>query len=122
MSRRHAVAAALLSALALGPASANPPAAGRYDAELCVTLDTAAPNCGPADAQVLRGNRVLVRVADIVWQLQLHSSQLDVVMMHGAMQIDGFVANYEWLAGPALEFVDADKRTRYALRLAAPAR
>ncbi len=107
----------LLLALA-APAEAAPPGAGRYSAELCVTLDTAAPSCGPADAQVLRGgSRVLVRVADIVWQLQLHSSQLDVVMMHGAMQIDGFVANYEWLTGPALEFVDADKRTRYALRL-----
>lgn len=118
MSRRHVVAAALL-ALAAGASRADPPAAGRYAAELCVTLGGAAPNCGPADAQVLRGNRVLVRVADIVWQLTLHSSQLDVVMMHGAMQIDGFVANYAWLAGPELEFVDADKRTRYALRLAA---
>lgn len=121
MSRRHAVAAALL-ALAAGSAAADPPATGRYAAELCITLEPAAPNCGPADAQVLRGNRVLVRVADIVWQLQLHSSQADVVMLHGAMQIDGFVANYEWLAGPAIEFVDADKRTRYALRLAGPAR
>ena len=123
MSRRHAVAAAaLLGLAAAASARAEPPAAGRYDAQLCVTLGAAAPSCGPADAQVLRGNRVLVRISDIVYRLQLHSSQADVVMMHGALQIDGFVANYEWAAGPALEFVDADKQTRYALRLGAPAR
>jgi hypothetical protein len=114
-------AAAWLLALAV-PASAEPPAAGRYDAQLCVTLGDAAPSCGAADAQVLRGNRVMVRVSDIVWRLKLNSSQVEVVMMHGAMQIDEFVANYEWADGPALEFVDADKRTRYALRLSPSAR
>jgi hypothetical protein len=57
-----------------------------------------------------------VRIADIVYHLQLHSSQLDVVLMHGAMQIDGFVAPYEW-AGQALQFDDLEKRTRYELTL-----
>ena len=83
-----------------------------------MTLGAATPTCGPADAQVLRGNRVLVRISDIVYRLKLNSSQAEVVLMHGAMQIDEFVANYEW-AGPALEFVDTDKRTRYELRLGA---
>jgi hypothetical protein len=115
----HAVAGLLIAASA---AAADPPAAGRYDAQLCVTLGAAAPSCGPADAQVQRGNRVRVRISDIEYRLQLHSSQLDVVMMHGAMQIDGFVANYAWTPGPALEFVDADKHTRYELRLTPPAR
>ena len=114
--------AAALLALAAASAGANPPATGRYDAQLCVTLGSTAPNCGPVDAQVLSGSRVLVRASDIVWRLKLNSSQADVVLMHGAMQIDGFVANYEWAPGPALEFVDADKRTRYELRLSAPAR
>jgi len=108
--------------IASSATAADPPAAGRYDAQLCVTLGAAAPSCGPADAQVQRGNRVLVRISDIEYRLQLHSSQADVALMHGAMQIDAFVANYEWAAGPALEFVDADKQTRYELRLAAPAR
>jgi hypothetical protein len=112
-----APALALLVALA-PPAAAGPPAAGRYAARLCVSLGVAAPDCGPVDAQVLRGRRVLVRVSDIVYHLQLHSSQAEVVLTHGAMQIDGFVANYEW-SGTTLEFVDADKRTRYELRLGA---
>jgi hypothetical protein len=57
-----------------------------------------------------------VRIADIVYRLQLHSSQVDVVLMHGTMQIDGFFAHYEW-AGDALRFLDLEKRTRYELRL-----
>jgi hypothetical protein len=111
------VAFVLLLAVAL-PAAADPPAAGRYDAQLCVTLGATAPSCGPADAQVLSGSRVLVRVSDIVYRLKLNSSQAEVVLMHGATQIDEFVANYEWTQA-ALEFVDADKRTRYELRLSA---
>ena len=43
--------------------------------------------------------------------------------MHGTMQIDEFVAAYDW-AGTALQFHDLDKRTHYELRLTprAPAR
>lgn len=117
---RFAATVLLLFALS-GTAAADSPAAGRYDAQLCVALGDAVPSCGPADAQVLRGNRVLVRVSDIVYRLTLNSSQAEVVLMHGATQIDEFVANYAW-AGTELEFVDADKRTRYALRLTAQAR
>lgn len=108
--------AAAATALAAAAAFAAPPSVGRYDAQLCVQLGEAAPSCGPADAQVLRNQRVLVRISDIVYQLTLHSSQAEVVLMHGAMQIDEFVANYEW-EGATLAFVDADKRTRYALTL-----
>ena len=36
--------------------------------------------------------------------------------MHGAMQIDEFVAVYEW-AGNSLQFVDANKNARYELKL-----
>lgn len=105
-----------LAAAAFATAAAAQPSAGRYDARLCVKLGDAQANCGPADAQVLRHNRLLVRISDIVYQLKLHSSQAEVVLMHGTMQIDGFVANYEW-EGSTLAFVDADKRTRYELSL-----
>jgi hypothetical protein len=97
-------------------AAAQTPAAGRYEAQLCVALYDNAANCGPADAELLRGSRLLVRISDIVYRLKLHSSQAEVVLMHGAMQIDEFVANYEW-SGSTLAFVDADKHTRYELRL-----
>jgi hypothetical protein len=115
-----AVAALVLAAAA--PVRAEPPAAGRYDARLCVTLGAAAPSCGPTETQVLSASRVHVRISDVVYRLQLHSSQVEVVLMHGAVPVDEFVANYEWTAGPALEFVDVDKRTRYALHFAGPAR
>ena len=36
--------------------------------------------------------------------------------MHGAMQIDEFVATYTW-AGNSLQFVDAGKNARYDLKL-----
>jgi hypothetical protein len=105
-------------ALAASQACAAPPAAGRYQASLCVALGAAEASCGPADAEVFRGNRVLVRISDIVYRLKLNSSQAEVVLMHGAMQIDEFIAVYEW-EGATLAFVDADKRMRYELRLGA---
>jgi hypothetical protein len=109
-------ALALLPALAAGVALAAGPGPGRYDGQFCVTVADAAPDCGPVAVDVLRERRLRVRIADIVYHLQLHSSQLDVVLMHGTMQIDGFVAPYEW-AGEALQFDDLEKRTRYALTL-----
>jgi hypothetical protein len=100
------------------PATADPLPAGHYDARLCVALGEAAPSCGRADAEVLRGNRVLVRISDIVYLLRLGVGRIEVVLMHGEMRIDEFVAAYAW-SGGALEFVDADKRTRYELQLTA---
>lgn len=117
MSRLATSALLLATAFAAAPSIAQQaPTAGRYDGRLCVKLGEDAASCGPVDAQVLRGNRVLVRISDIVYHLKLHSSQADVVLMHGAMQIDEFVANYEWEGG-TLAFIDADKRTRYELSL-----
>ncbi len=107
------------AALPLGAAAAEPPL-GRYDGRWCVSVGQAAADCGPAQVDVLRQRRLNVRIADIVYQLQLNSSQVDVVLMHGTMQIDGFFAPYEWV-GSSLQFVDLDKRTRYELQLA-PAR
>lgn len=117
---RPGAAAAVLAALVALPAAAQP-ASGRYDAQLCVRLGDASPSCGPVEAQLQQGNRLRVRISDIVYQLKLHSSQADVTLMHGAMLIDEFVAPYEW-SGSTLAFVDADKRTRYELTLRAGGR
>lgn len=112
---------ALVAAAAGWTASAAPPDVGRYDARMCVKLGDAMPSCGPVDAQVLRENRVLVRISDMVYQLKLNGGHAEVALMHGAMLIDEFVAAYAW-EGATLGFVDADKRTRYELTLGAPSR
>lgn len=106
----------LLLAIAAGVVSAAEPPRGRHDGRFCVAVADAAPDCGPVQVDVLRPSRLRVRVSDIVYQLELHTSQLDVVLMHGAMQIDGFVAPYEWVDS-ALRFDDFEKRTRYELTL-----
>jgi len=105
-----------LAALPAGAAAADP-ALGRYDGQWCVSVGEAAADCGPAQVYVLRQRRLNVRIADIVYRLQLNSSQVDVVLMHGTMQIDGFFAPYEWV-GQSLQFLDLEKRTRYELKLA----
>lgn len=110
--------------LAATAASAAAPAPGRYAARLCVQslADPARPaECGPVDLLVQRGNRAQVRVADLVYRLQLHSSQVDVVLMHGSMQIDEFTAFYEW-KGATLEFADRDQRLRYEVQVGEPER
>jgi hypothetical protein len=102
--------------LAASAARAEAPPLGRYDGRFCVSVAEATADCGPVQVDVLRNRRLNVRISDIVYQLTLNSSQVDVVLMHGTMQIDGFFAPYEW-ADSALQFVDQDKRTRYELRL-----
>lgn len=113
---RRPAALLLAAGLAATLATAAEPPRGRHDGRFCVTVAEAAPDCGPVQVDVLRQSRLRVRVADIVYHLELHSSQLDVVLMHGAMQIDGFVAPYEWI-DRALRFDDLEKRTRYELTL-----
>jgi hypothetical protein len=91
------------------------PAAGRYEARLCVAT-TSAPDCGPASVE-LRGNGLAkVRISDMLYALTLKSSQVDVVLKHGAMQIDAFTGLYEW-KGEVLHFTDADKGVRYEVQL-----
>lgn len=111
----------LLPLLVLAAAAASPavaaPAVGRYASELCVALRPQPPSCGPVDAEVFRGNRVLVRIADLVYRLKLNSSQAEVELTHNAMVIDEFVAPYEWAGDDVLQFDDLDKKTRYELRL-----
>ena len=112
-----ALAAAWMVAAA--PASAAPAAApvpGRYAAQLCVTLSAAPLRCGAAEVDWLRDGQARVRVSDISYRLQLSSSQVEVVLLHGAMQIDEFVSPFAWV-GSSLKFADAARSTGYELRL-----
>ena len=103
-----------LGGLVLAPAHAAP-GAGSYDAQLCVSTSAAAASCGPAQVELQGNGAARVRVSDFVYRLKLNSSQVEVALMHGAMQIDEFVAVYEW-TGSSLQFVDADKNARYELK------
>lgn len=105
-----------MTTLAATAASAQSVLPGRYDGELCVATSAAQPDCGPVQVMLARGGVLQIRISDIVYRLQLNSSQVDVVLMHGTMQIDGFTANYEW-AGRALSFRDAEKQVAYTLQL-----
>jgi len=110
--------AAALLALAAGTAAAAPAEPGRYDAQLCVaTRPEAAPTCGAADVDVTASG-IRVRVADIVYRLELHAAALDVETMHGALQIDEFSAAYDW-QGSTLRFSDDAKNVRYEVRIGA---
>jgi hypothetical protein len=118
--------AATMAMAANAAAAGTPgaPPAGRYDGQLCVTPASAPQQCGPAVVDMRSPGSARVRIDDIRYALTLHSSQVDVVLMHGAMQIDGFTAQYEWQGSRAdavLQFVDADKRVRYEVRFGKPA-
>jgi len=91
------------------------PSIGRHAAQLCVATAAAAPSCGPAQVDLRRDGSARVRIDDVVYQLQLHSSQVEVVLMHGAMQIDEFTVPYEWV-GRNLQFNDDERQVRYEVR------
>ncbi len=110
---RRVLAAAAWFACAA--ATAAPPAPGRYAAQLCVTGSSAEPQCGPADIEWRGAGSARLRISDIVYALQLHTSQVDVVLKHGAMQIDAFTSIYEW-DGATLRFVDTEKNLRYEVQ------
>ncbi len=105
--------------IAAAPASAAPAAAlvpGRYAAQLCVTLSAAPLRCGAAEVDWQNNGQARVRVSDISYRLQLNRSQVEVVLLHGAMQIDEFVSPFAWV-GSSLKFADAARSTGYELRL-----
>ena len=117
----HHLRAGLLPLLALltaGAIAADVPAPGRYAGQFCVTSSADKPSCGAAEIDLRSHGALRVKISDIVYQLQLHSSQIDVVLMHGAMQIDEFTTEYAW-AGRSLQFADLDRQARYELRLEA---
>lgn len=91
------------------------PALGRHAAELCVATTPAGPSCGPAQVDLQRGGSARVRIDDLVYHLKLHSSQVEVVLMHGAVQVDEFTVPYEWV-GRSLTFIDDDRKVRYEVR------
>ena len=93
-----------------------PPAPGRHAAQLCVaTRNAAPPSCGPAQADLGRDGALRLRIDDVVYHLRLRSSQVEVVLTHGAVQIDEFTVPYVW-AGSALTFVDDARSARYEIR------
>jgi hypothetical protein len=109
--------AALPLAAAPSPTDARP-GAGRHIAELCVTTTTAPPSCGPAQADFRADGTLRLRIDDVVYRLRLHSSQADLVLLHGAVQIDEFTAPYEWV-GSTLRFDDGERSVRYEVRFPA---
>lgn len=113
--------AVLTLAACCASARAGPPDPGRYDGRLCVSVGEAPANCGAAQVDVRSPRHLDVRIADLAYRLELASSQVDVVLMHGTMQIDGFFASYEW-EGTTLRFFDVQKRTAYLVQLPAKAR
>ena len=92
------------------------PGDGLYDGELCVATGTQAPNCGAAALSLSHG-RAKVRVSDVVYDLELHDGQLDVMLIHGSTLIDVFSADYFWENG-VLRFIDNDRRVQYRVRFA----
>ena len=106
-------------ALATGSASAanseGRPTLGRHAAELCVATAVAEPSCGPAQVELRRDGSARVRIDDLVYRLQLHSSQVEVVLMHGAVQVDEFTVPYAWV-GRSLQFNDDERKVRYEVR------
>ena len=108
-----------LAALAAGSASAavadGRPTLGRHAAELCVATLPAPPSCGPAQADLRNDGTLRLRIDDVVYRMQLHSSQVEIVLMHGAVQVDEFTVPYEWV-GRSLQFNDDERNVRYEVR------
>ena len=100
------------------PALAAAPAPGRYDAELCVASLSAPASCGAVVVDWQRGAKVRVVLDDVRYLLQLRRRDVAVVVMHGAVQVDEFLAAYEQ-TDAALGFIDSARATHYELRLGA---
>lgn len=94
------------------------PTDGHYEGELCVATGSNPPSCGPADVKLSSGF-AQVQVSDIVYRLSMTAGRLDLVLMHGTMQIDGFSAPFTW-DDRVLRFEDPDKPVRYRIRFADP--
>ncbi|MDP9045090.1 MAG: hypothetical protein M3O01_09820 [Pseudomonadota bacterium] len=104
----------LAAGLALGApvALAQHPANGRHPGTLCVATSDGAPSCGPAQVDWRADGTASVRVDDIVYHLKLHSSLVDVTVMHNVVQVDEFTAPFAWV-GATLRFADAARQSRY---------
>jgi hypothetical protein len=94
----------------------GPPPAGRYDGQLCVSTAGATEQCGPVALKFQTG-AAHVQFSDLVYQLRwrVPQTQMALVLMHGSVQIDGFVTEALWLK-QSLRFNDPDKDVRYEVR------
>jgi len=90
-------------------------APGRGQATLCVATASGPPSCGPAQAEVGRDGSIRLRIDDIVYQMRLRSTQVEIVLMHGFMQIDEFTAPFVW-ADRTLRFSDDERGAKYEIR------
>ncbi len=114
-------ALAALAALGAVAAPSALPASGRHTVQMCVATSAAPPNCGPAQADWRADGSLRVRIDDLVYNLQLRSSQVEIVVMHNVVQIDALVVPYEWV-GNTLQFSDDDRHSRYEIRFPPPRR
>jgi hypothetical protein len=115
---RSVLALAACAVLAACGTVVGAPADGHYDGELCVATNANPQSCGPADVRMANG-LAQVQVADIVYRLALKNGRVDLVLMHGTMQIDEFNAPFTW-QDRVLRFEDPDKPVRYRIRFADP--
>jgi hypothetical protein len=115
VSRWFVSSTALLIAATSLAAADGPPAIGRHTVDFCVSTGGAAPNCGTAQADVRQKGAIVVRIDDIAYRLQLHSSQVDIIVMHNATMIDQMTLPYEW-SGNELKFNDDDRESRYDIK------
>lgn len=92
------------------------PPAGLYDARLCVTVSTQAPNCGPAEARVDADGGLRVRIHDIAYHLSFEPGALLGITTHGNMQVAEFVSSYRWF-GTTLMFGDGPRGLQYEVQL-----
>ncbi len=106
---------AALSALSAGAVAQTAPPPGRHQAELCVATKPKPLVCGPTQAELRSDGQLRLRVDDIVYTLQLRSSQVEVVVMHNVVQIDEFTVPYQWV-GNTLQFADDDRNSQYEVR------
>ncbi len=109
---------AALSSLPAGAATQPAPVPGRHQAELCVATKPKPLVCGPTQADLRSDGQLRLRVDDIVYTLQLRSSQVEVVVMHNVVQIDEFTVPYQWV-GNTLQFADDARNSQYEVRFPA---
>jgi hypothetical protein len=108
----------LIAAAATGAAvPAGTPAPGRYDAQMCVTLNANPPTCGPLEARVDSDGTLTLRADDIRYILSFEQGLLVGITMHGGMQIAEFLSSYRW-AGGTLMFGDRARSAQYEIKLA----
>lgn len=97
------------------------PAPGIHAGHMCVHPIAGVPDakgCGAVEIWLLRNDLAVVRYSDIAYRIALFPDALDIILMHGAMQIDGFVTPlYRW-HGTELHFDDREKGMRYRIEFA----